>query len=106
MKTTLLLNTPACILIRSMFICILRWMFALQGGKLRDASILYSMLCKILYLTTCILFCFCYRMFLGRRCSACDDEAQTAWTNLLERITSTVKKKSNDTVLQLKISMG
>ena len=63
MKTTLmsLLNTPACILIRSMFMRfkVNVW---LQGKKLCDASILYSMLCKILCLTTCILFCFCYKM--------------------------------------------
>ena len=30
---------------------------------------------------------------------------QAAWTSLLESITSTVKKKSNDTVMQLKVKM-
>ena len=65
MKTTqmVLLNMYACILIRSMFMRF-KVKFELQGKKLCDASILYSMLCRILCLTTCILFCFCYRMLL------------------------------------------
>ena len=65
MKTTqmFLLNTPACILIRSMFMRF-KVNVCATGEKLCDASILYSMLCKILCLTTCILFCFCYRMSL------------------------------------------
>ena len=31
---------------------------------------------------------------------------QTEWTSLLESITSTVKKKSNIMVMQLKVRMG